>query len=431
MRSALPPKHLLPRTREGVLRISLPIQRFPSAGWLRACAQSGASSAPPTSSNCAQARSHIEKPPHSVPASVSGNSCLSWFTLKISLHDFDGITRLARGAKAPPDSVRRFGIRFFKKHAPIHEAVAALPALAADRVSDGVDLAPLELAERRDSRIDGATKLAFRTHDRKLIESVVLRFKTGRSSVCISTQVGCAADCAFCATGRMGLLRNLTAAEIVGQVLEAGRLLRAESRRLRNLVFMGMGEPLHNERALHEAVEALRDVRRCGFTDRHIVVSTVGVPDAMVRFARAFPGVKLALSLHSARQEVREAIMPLARRHSLAKLKAALGEVGEIQGGRVMIEYLMLEGLTDRDEDLDALCAYLEGIPVHINLIPYNTVAAAGTIRGTSKEHREAFGARLKRAGFPVTLRYSLGADIDGACGQLVRRVTDEPSHRA
>jgi 23S rRNA (adenine2503-C2)-methyltransferase len=347
--------------------------------------------------------------------------------LKVAIHDFDSITRIARAAKAPPDAVRRFGIRLYKKHVPFADALAALPDGAAERVGEGVELSPLALAERRDSRVDGATKIAFRTRDGRLIESVVLRFTTGRSSVCISTQVGCAADCAFCATGRMGLLRNLTAAEIVAQVLEAGRLLRTEDRRLRNLVFMGMGEPLHNERALHEAVAALRDVRRCGFTDRHIVVSTVGVPDAMVRFARAFPNVKLALSLHSARQEVRESIMPVARRHSLAQLRAALAEVAAIQGGRVMIEYLLLDGLTDRDDDLDALRNYLDGIPVHINLIPYNTVAVAGAIRGTPRERREAFGGRLKRAGFRVTMRYSLGADIDGACGQLVRSVESSP----
>lgn len=341
--------------------------------------------------------------------------------MKVPLHDFESISRIARAAKAPPDVLRRLRIQLYKKHAPLAEALTALPEAAAARVGEGVDFAPLALAERRDSRIDGATKLAFRTGDGRLIESVVLRFTTGRSSVCISTQVGCAADCAFCATGRMGLLRNLTAAEIIDQVLQAGRLLRSEDRRLRNLVFMGMGEPMHNERALHEAVAALRDPKRCGFTDRHIVVSTVGVPDAMVRFARAFPGVKLALSLHSARQKVRESIMPIARRHSLAQLRDALAEVAAIQGGRVMVEYLLLDGLTDRDEDLEALGDYLDGIPVHINLIPYNTIEAAGAIRGTPKERREASGARLKRAGFRVTMRYSLGADIDGACGQLVR----------
>jgi 23S rRNA (adenine2503-C2)-methyltransferase len=128
---------------------------------------------------------------------------------------------------------------------------------------------------------------------------------------------------------------------------------------------------------------------------------------------------------------VRESIMPVARRHSLGLLRGALTEVGAIQGGRVMIEYLLLDGLTDRDDDLDALRDYLGGIPVHINLIPYNTVAAAGTIRGTPRERREAFGARLKRAGFRVTMRYSLGADIDGACGQLVRRVGMEPARHS
>lgn len=342
-------------------------------------------------------------------------------SLNVPLHDFESIARVARAAKAPPEALRRFRILLYKKHGSPAEALGMLPAAAAAAVGSAAELSALDPAERRDSRVDGASKLALRTRDGRLIETVVLRFKTGRSSVCISTQAGCAADCAFCATGRMGLLRNLTPAEIVDQVLQAGRILHAEGRRLRNLVFMGMGEPLHNERNLHEAVAALRDPGRCGFADRHIVVSTVGVPDAMVRFARAFPQVKLALSLHSARQEVRESIMPIARRHPLDQLRAALAGVAAIQGGCVMIEYLLLDSLTDTDADFHALRDYLAGLPVHINLIPFNPVAGAGAIRGTPRERREAFGRRLKQAGFSVTMRHSLGADIDGACGQLAR----------
>jgi 23S rRNA (adenine2503-C2)-methyltransferase len=343
----------------------------------------------------------------------------------IAAHDLSSLRSLARLHKVAVSELRTAEKRLFKHRLPVDEVLAALPEAAQAAWRGGVDWHPLVLAQRRDSQLDGASKLAFRTADGATIESVMLRFRTGRSSVCLSTQVGCAADCAFCATGKLGLRRNLTAPEIVDQVLQAARLFRAEGRVLRNLVFMGMGEPLHNEEALGEAVEALRDPERFNFADRFIVVSTVGVPAAMVRFARRFPGVNLALSLHSAREEVRRWLVPTTRRHPLADLRAALAEVSALHGGHtVLIEYLLFDGLTDTHADLEALVAFVAGIPVHINLIPFNPVAGTESLglRSTPKERREAFGAALKQAGLKVTLRRSLGTDIDGACGQLAQR---------
>jgi len=343
----------------------------------------------------------------------------------IAIHDLSALRALARRLKVPADALRRAETRLFKHRLPVDEVLAALPETTRAAWREQVDWQPLALARRRDSQLDGASKLAFCARDGAFIESVMLRFHTGRSSVCLSTQVGCAADCAFCATGKLGLQRNLAAAEIVDQVLQVARLFRAEGRTLRNLVFMGMGEPLHNEAAVTEVVEALRDPARFNFPDRFIVVSTVGVPAAMVRFARRFPGVNLALSLHSAREAVRRELVPASRRHPLAELRAAVAEVAALQGGRpVMIEYLLFDGLTDTAADLTALGEFVAGIPVHINLIPFNPVAGTEErqLRGTPQAEREAFGAALKRAGLKVTLRRSLGADIDGACGQLAAR---------
>jgi len=349
----------------------------------------------------------------------------------LAVHDLPALRALARQLKVPAAPLRTLEKRLFKHRLPVAEVLAALPEAVRGVWAREVDWTPLTLGTRRDSTRDGASKLALRTRDGLTIESVLLRFATGRNSVCLSTQVGCAADCAFCATGRMGLSRNLTAAEIVDQVLQAARLLRAEERTLRNLVFMGMGEPLHNEAALTEAITALRDPARFNFADRFIVVSTVGVPAAMVRFARQFPGVNLALSLHSAREDVRRELVPLARKHPLATLRRALEEVTALQARPVMIEYLLFEGVTDTAADLAALQAFVSGIPVHLNLIPFNPVAAAGGLRGTAKARREEFGAALKRAGLKVTLRYSLGADIDGACGQLAQKQAGTPADGA
>jgi 23S rRNA (adenine2503-C2)-methyltransferase len=280
----------------------------------------------------------------------------------------------------------------------------------------------LELASRHDSARDGATRLVFATRQELLVESVILRMTSGRTALCVSTQVGCAANCEFCATGKMGIARNLSAAEILDQFVQAERLLIPEDRRVRNLVFMGMGEPFHNEANLNAALEVLTDSRAFGLNPKRVMISTVGIPDAMVRCARRWPDVRLALSLHSVREEVRRRLMPISMRYSLAELREALEQVTAIQQHEVMIEYLMLADVNDTQQDADALADYLSGIAVHINLIPYNAIADAPHLTASDPARRAAFSQALKDAGYPVTTRYSLGSDIAAACGQLVRQ---------
>ncbi len=220
----------------------------------------------------------------------------------------------------------------------------------------------------------------------------------------------------------MGIARNLSAAEILDQVVQAGQLVAAEGRLVRNLVFMGMGEPFHNERELLLAIDVLADCGCFNLNLKRIMISSVGIPAAMVRCARRYPEIRMALSLHSAREEVRRKLMPIAERYSLVELRAALLEIVAAQQHLVMIEYLMLKEINDTRRDVEALIEYLRGIPVHINLIPYNPIAEAQHLVGSDLARREAFSRALKSAGFPVTTRYSLGADIAAACGQLVRQ---------
>jgi len=307
-----------------------------------------------------------------------------------------------------PHRLKLFRNAFFKKALPLEECLEKAPELTGK-----LNFQSLEIVERRDSQRDGATKLVFRAKDDRRIESVILRIASGRTSLCISSQVGCAADCQFCATGKLGFIRNLTAAEMLDQVLLAKRLLRQEGRTLRNIVVMGMGEPLRNEENLFQCLETLRDPRFFNLSENHLMVSTVGIPDAMVRFAERFPSIQLALSLHSARQEVRERIMPVAKFQTLEKLKAVFTKFGTF-----MIEYLMLKGINDGPEDLAALIDLLHGTKAHINLIQFNAYPGA-QFTPVAEEARKAFGDALKRAGFKVTLRYSLGDDIAAACGQL------------
>jgi 23S rRNA (adenine2503-C2)-methyltransferase len=219
----------------------------------------------------------------------------------------------------------------------------------------------------------------------------------------------------------MGIAKNLAAAEILDQVVLAGEQMQAEGRRVRNIVFMGMGEPLHNEQAVYDAVTALLSPELFHHTPGRILISTVGIPDAMVRCARRFPDVNLALSLHSVRQAVRMRLIPLASKYSLDALRAALVAVNQIQNNTMMIEYLMLAGVNDSLEDAAELAAWLTGLKAHINLIPYNRIDTAPELRSTERPQRDAFAERLRTAGFVTTIRYSLGADIAAACGQLVQ----------
>jgi 23S rRNA (adenine2503-C2)-methyltransferase len=220
----------------------------------------------------------------------------------------------------------------------------------------------------------------------------------------------------------MGVAKNLSAAEILDQIVLAGERMHREARRVRNIVFMGMGEPFHNEAAVYEAVAALLSPELFHHAPGRILISTVGIPDAMVRCARRFPEVNLALSLHSVRQPVRQRLMPLAAKYSLDDLREAVAAVNQIQDNTVMIEYLMLAGVNDSLDDARELAAWLRGLHAHVNLIPYNPIESAPQLRTSERPQRDAFAAVLRAAGFITTIRYSLGADVAAACGQLVNR---------
>lgn len=342
----------------------------------------------------------------------------------LSVFDLPAIELLRRDLRIEPHALRRFRNALFKHGRSDADALAELPADVRREFADRVQLHALEFHSRCDSGQDGATKLLFRTAGGMLIESVILRIATGRTTLCVSSQVGCAAACEFCATGKMGIARNLTPAEILDQFVQARQIAAAEGRTIRNLVFMGMGEPFHNEEALYDTLDALTAPELFHQPPSRILVSTVGLPDAMIRAARRFPEIHLALSLHSANQTTRERLIPLAIKFPLQELRRAVAELNRIQPANtdVMIEYLMLAGVNDSADDACELVDWLAGLRVHVNLIPYNPIDDAPHLAGSDRTTREAFGAILKAAGLKTTIRYSLGADIAAACGQLVRK---------
>jgi len=341
----------------------------------------------------------------------------------VSIYDSAAVDRLRAELKFEPRRLRALQTALFKKFRGLETALAELPAATRDHFARRVEFHPLTIEQACDSQLDGATKLVLRTRAGLFVESVLMRTGTGRVSLCVSSQVGCAAACGFCATGQMGIARDLTAAEILDQVVLAGEWIARENRRVRNIVFMGMGEPFHNEVAVYEAVAALLAPESFHHAPGRIMISTVGLSDAMVRCARRFPNVNLALSLHSVRPDVRERLIPLAARYSLDQLRAAVEQINRIQPRcAVMIEYLMLAGVNDSTEDARELAAWLDGLRVHVNLIPYNAIDSAPHLRTTLRPERDAFAAVLRLAGFTTTIRYSLGADVAAACGQLVQR---------
>lgn len=334
----------------------------------------------------------------------------------ISIYDSVRLEQLRRELRLDPQRIRQWRNLLLKRFLPDQHALADFPA------ADRLRVHSLAEHQRCDSQVDGATKLLFRTDAGLLIESVILRIASGRTTLCVSCQVGCAAACRFCATGKMGIARPLSTDEILDQVLRAGQMLRGEQRSVRNIVFMGMGEPFHNEENVYQTLRILAASETFHFSLRKVLVSTVGVVDAMVRCAQQFPMVNLALSLHSVRQDVRERLIPLAKKYPLDQLQAAVRDVNRLQSGSVMVEYLMLAGVNDSDADARELVDWLQGLNVHVNLIPFNAIDGAPELVASDRGRREAFAALLKSAGVKTTLRYSLGSDIEAACGQLVRR---------
>lgn len=324
-----------------------------------------------------------------------------------------------RALGADPEGIRRFRNALLKRGEPWERALSSLPEALQGRFLAQALGKTLTLEAQEVSKLDGATKLMLRTARGLAIETVVMQMQSGRSAVCVSSQVGCAVRCSFCATGQASTVRSLSSQEILGQVVFATQRLAQEGRRLRNVVFMGMGEPLLNEDALHESLEALTSPQHFDLSARHVLVSTVGIPHKMVRLARAMPKIGIALSLHSAQQNARAELIPLGHRYPLSELKSAIAQCNAVQARPIMIEYLLLEGRNDSPDAVDALLEFCAGLSVRINLIPYNRVPDL-PFAGTKAQRQTEIASRIRSAGLEVTIRRSLGADIAAACGQLV-----------
>jgi 23S rRNA (adenine2503-C2)-methyltransferase len=293
------------------------------------------------------------------------------------------------------------------------------------RLAGTARIGGLEIAEVQTSH-DGTRKLRLVTHDGQSIESVIIP-DGDKTTQCISSQVGCAVDCQFCATAKLGLKRNLDAGEIVDQVYLARRLLAEvePGRRISNLVYMGMGEPLHNYDNLIRSLRILTDDKGIGLSQRRITVSTSGLVPKLERLGGEDVRPNLAVSLNAPNDAIRDAIMPINRKWNIAKLLAALRAYPLEQRRRITFEYVLLAGVNDSLADAAQLSKLLRGIKCKVNIIPFNPHPEAPYAR-PSHAQVTAFQNECRRLGMPTYLRTPRGDDIDAACGQLANRSAGE-----
>ena len=305
------------------------------------------------------------------------------------------------------------------------DAMTDLSKALRTRLVDAAEVALPEVISEHASA-DGTVKWLFKSGGGQAIETVFIP-EPGRGTLCISSQVGCAMDCAFCATGRQGFNRNLTAAEIVGQVWHANNALPLRPNgepAVTNVVFMGMGEPLANYRNLVPALEILLDDLAYGLSRRRVTVSTSGIVPHINRLGQDC-NVSLAVSLHAANDELRNRIVPINRMHPISDLLEACWRYAALRANRyITFEYVMLDGVNDSLRDADELAALLRHKPAKVNLIPFNPFANSGFTRSPDSVV-EAFQNRLRQKGLVTTIRRTRGDDIDAACGQLAGKVSD------
>lgn len=292
-------------------------------------------------------------------------------------------------------------------------------ALKDKLTADGYAAVGTRILENYVSKLDGTVKFLFSLNDGNIVEGVLMRYKYG-NTLCISTQVGCRMNCAFCASGLDGLKRNLTAGEILGEVIAANRFDGGDlnDRKITNVVLMGSGEPLDNYDNVVKFLRLVNAEKGLNISYRNISLSTCGLIDAFDRFLEEDIPVTMTFSLHAALDEVRSSIMPVNKKYGVEKVIDAAKRYFERTKRRVVFEYSLIKGVNDRPEDAAALISRVKGFPCIVNLIVLNYVKERG-LAGTSRKDAYRFSGLLEKAGVAVTVRRTMGADIEGACGQL------------
>ena len=318
----------------------------------------------------------------------------------------------------------------YQKNVLAWDEIRNLPKEALQKLSEGFHLTALEPGEEKKPVVGGSTKFLFKTQDGHFLESVLISHQDDlepqeeedaisqrrRETVCVSTQLGCKIQCVFCASGQGKFTRNLTAGEIVEQV---ARISRMTGKKITNVVFMGMGEPLDNYEATLKAVRILIEPWGFAFGARRVTVSTSGITPKILEFVKAVDGrVRLSVSLHSSIDEVRSFLVPINRRYPLKDLVSALRRINQDLKRDITFEYTLIAGVNDSEEEVEGVSILAKPLRAKINVIPYNPIVEYPH-KAPTAEATEYFCEQLKRRGLHVTLRKTEGRDIDAACGQL------------
>lgn len=293
-----------------------------------------------------------------------------------------------------------------------------IPKSLREKIAETYDFHPISEIKNVESSNLQTNKYLLGLADGKKIEAVLMRYRE-RSTVCISTQVGCGMNCAFCATGQMGLTRNLSSGEIAGQVFFFAEKLLEEDRKLTNLVLMGMGEPFHNYANVMKAVDLINDADGFRFGERRITISTVGIIPMIEKFTKAKRQINLAVSLHAPTNDLRNQIIPANRKYPIENLIEACKAYTSNTSRRITFEYAMIDGLNDTVEQATQLSKLLKGMLCHVNLIALNPTTKYER-SGSSRTNINNFYSILDRAGIPCSIRLNRGVDIGAGCGQLL-----------
>jgi 23S rRNA (adenine2503-C2)-methyltransferase len=302
------------------------------------------------------------------------------------------------------------------------EEMNNLPKALRAKLSEDTILKSLNYVDSETSSSSGTKKFIFETSDHNKIESVIIP-EEKRTTLCISTQIGCPLDCKFCATGLMGYKKNLTSGEIFDQYMLAAKDYGKDN--ITNIVYMGMGEPLLNNSATINSLKIFAEELTTGISLKKITVSTAGIAPKIIELADSGLKVKLAISLHSCFEDTRSKIMPINDKYSLKQNIEAIKYYAKVTGTRITFEYVMLKGINDRQDDINALSKLCSEIPSKVNVIPFNSLkhmhpaGFSAQLEPTPKKRIEEFVSRLRDRNITVIVRYTQGEDIAAACGQL------------
>ena len=338
--------------------------------------------------------------------------------------DFPKLAELVTSWNEPIFRAKQIWTGLYKNFWNSAEEFTNLPKPLREKLAETFVFEAMTPSLKLDSS-DGLTrKTLFKLQDGRQIEAVLMRYDR-RRTLCISTQVGCAMGCTFCATGQMGFTRHLSSGEIISQVMYYARMLHAENDVVTNVVLMGMGEPFHNYDNTMAAIDRLNDPDGYNFGARRFTISTSGLAPAIRQFASEKRQVNLAVSLHASENSLRVSMMPVNKRYNIEELLQACREYVAATGRRITFEWALINGVNDTPEEARKLAALLKGMLCHVNAIPLNpTTGYEG--KATTRERADAFKLVLEQNGIPCTVRIRRGIDIQAGCGQLASRQIKE-----